>query len=159
MPREIPPAMLRAMLAQQTGEAVLTLCTLSHASLPQPIRLVDDGRDVISRGATFQRFPFTIDLPAESEGQSEPSTLTVSNSDRQIVQLVRSLIGDRLMATFELVLASDTDAVVAGPWEFSMDSAPYTAETVSAKLVYENLLDEPYPAEAYEPGTSPGLYR
>jgi len=146
------------MFAQQTGEVPLTLLTLSHPSLPAPIRVVNDGRDLISRGNTFQRCPFEIDLPSESEGPPGPAKFRIQNSDRQIVQAVRDLSGPALTATIEVVLASSPDQVEMGPVEFTMRAAPYNADVVEADLAFEDILNEPFPADTYTPSTAPGLF-
>jgi len=158
VPRSLSAATRRAIYAQQTGEALLTLLTLNHPSLPAPIRVVNDGRDLVSRGATFQRCPFEIDMPEETDGVPAPVKFRIANAHREIVLAVRKLSGPAMTATMEVVPASAPDQVEMGPIEFTLRGASYTAEFVEADLVFEDILNEPYPADTFTPSTTPGLF-
>lgn len=158
MPRTLSPAAKAALFKQQTGEVFLTLLTLNHPSMSEPIRLVNDGRDLISRGATFQRFPFEITMPEETDGAPGPVRFRCANADRRIVLAIRQLSGELLKATLEVVMASAPDDLVAGPLEFTMASAPYSADVVEADLTFEDILNEAYPADEFNPSSTPGLF-
>ena len=158
MARPLTDTSRRAMFAQQTGEVPLCLLTLSHASMSEPIRVVNDGRDLISRGTTYQSFPFEIDWPSEADGAPGPVKLRIANADRRIVQAIRELSGEALIAKLELVLASEPDDVFAGPVTFKMRSAPYNAEWVEADLTFDDPLDEPCPADEFSPSNAPALF-
>lgn len=57
MPRTLSTAALKAILAQQTGEAFLVFLRLDHPSLTQPIRVVNDGVDHVVDGLTWACLP------------------------------------------------------------------------------------------------------
>lgn len=158
MPRDISANMRAAAYAEQTGEAVITLLTLSSPTWPVPIRVCDAGETVVSRSEEYSHFPFKLERPGE-DGEAPPTaSLTIDNVDRRIVEAVRQLTGD-LTVTVETVLASDPDAVEEGPISVVMRNVEYDASTVRGDLYpEEDLLNEPCPADSYTPGRFPGLF-
>lgn len=148
----------KALFAAQTGECFLVILTLSHPVLPAPIRVVNNGEPIESRGETYQRFPFEIKMPDEDDQAPGRVTLRICNVDRQIVDAVRSLTGELLTVTMEIVLASSPDVVEAGPFEFSLRDARYDELVVEGELAYEDILNEPFPAATFTPNTTPGIF-
>lgn len=145
------------MFAQETGEVFVLLVTIAHADMPAPIRVCNAGATVTSGGQDFVHFPFEIDLPRESEDAPPTVTLRICNVDRQIVEAVRTYAGE-ITVTVNLVLASSPDTVEAGPFEFTMREAHYDALVVEGTLAFQDVLNEPYPADSFTPSRFPGLF-
>ncbi len=84
-------------------------------------------------------------------------SLTIDNIDRSIWA---SLIGfqDPLTVTLSWVLASNPDVVEGGPLVMRLRQAVATLTTIQGTLVFEDLLNEPYPYESFTPSTAPGLF-
>lgn len=157
MSRSLSTTARAAIYAQETGEVFLLLLTIDHDDLDSPIRVVDNTEDVTSRGDTYVAFPFDIALPDESPDSISAVRLTIDNVDRQVVDALRS-ISTPATVTLEVVLASDPDTVEAGPFDLSLRSADYTAEVVTAELVYEDVLNEPFPGGRFIPSDYQALF-
>lgn len=161
MPRTISSLLREAINAPQTGAALLMLLRLSHPRFTDTIRIVRDGKDLVSRGHTYQRFPFECGLPRESDEAPPRLTLRICNVDRSIISQVRDARaggGEPIAVELELVLAATPDTVEAGPLRLSIRRITYDALVISGELRYEDLLDEPYPAAKFSPSRAPGLH-
>jgi hypothetical protein len=158
MARPLQLGTRQAINAAQTLEAFLFLVTLRHGSFDDDIRVCNDGQDLTSRGLPFLRFPFEIVMPPESDEAPPRVTLRICNVDRRIVEAVRSVPDGAITVILELVLSGDPDQVEAGPFEFTLRKATYDALVVEGELRYEDLLSEPYPADKFDPGRTPGIF-
>lgn len=157
MSRDVSLTARAAINAQETAEAFLILLTIDHADLDEPIRVTSDAVDTVSRGETYIRFPFAVTLPDDRDDQMVRAQLTIDNVDRRIVNTLRSISGPPTV-TLEVVLGSDPNTVEAGPFEFTLRNARYNALTVAGDLVFEDILNEPIPGDAFTPGNFPGLF-
>lgn len=157
MSRNVSATARAAINAQSTGEAFLLLLTIDHDSLAAPIRVSSDGVDTVSRGDTYVHFPFEIVLPDDRDDQVVRVSLRIDNVDRQVVTALRTITGGPTVG-LEVVLGSDPDTVEAGPFSFTMRNAVYDVASVTAELVYEDILNEPIPGDAFTPGNFPGLF-
>lgn len=146
------------MFAQETGEVFLLLLVIEHPSLPAPIRVVNNTEDIDSGGVTYQRFPFELALPPENDEAPPTVSLRIANADRQIVQAVRSLAGEAMTVALSVVMASSPDTVEAGPYRFTLRDVTYDAAIVEGTLRFEDILNEPYPADEFTPARFPGLF-
>jgi hypothetical protein len=167
MPRNLSQAMRAAAFAQETGEVLVLLVTLSHPSMTDDIRVASDGQDVVSRGQLYVAYPFEPFCPSDREDSPPRVSLRICNVDRRIVQAVRSIPTDPaaagggngpLRVTLELVLASSPDLVEAGPYTFNLREVQFDALVVEGTLMYEDILNEPYPADVHTPARFPGLF-
>lgn len=132
---------------------------LSHPQLPLPIRVCNAGETVESGGHGYPHFPFEVSLPPEDD-ESPPSVeLRICNVDREIVKAVRSLPSGPMQVELSLVLLSDPDQVEAGPFRFSLRDVRYDAGVVSGQLMFEDVLNEPFPADSFTPSRVPGLFK
>lgn len=147
----------QALLAQETAEAILVLVTIDHADLAAPIRVTSDSVDTTSNGDTYQPFPFSIDLPAESDEAPPTVRLRVDNVGREMVDAVRS-ISSAAEVTVQVVLATTPDTVEAGPYTFTLADVQYDAFVVEGVLTYEPVLSESYPGRTMTPNLLPGLF-
>jgi hypothetical protein len=158
MPRTISASARTALFAQQTGEIFVLLLELDHAELVEPIRVCSDSIDTEHGGRTYQRFPFEIGMPPEDEDAPPIVRLKIANADRAIVAAVRQLAGNAMTVTLTVVLASSPDTIEAGPLEFTLRNVTYDAEFVEGELQFEDVLNEPFPADTFNPNTFPGLF-
>jgi hypothetical protein len=156
--RNLSPAARRAIFASQTGEAVILLLTLDHASFADPIRVCSAGEDITSGGLLYQWFPFELTLPPEDDEKAATVKLRIGNADRRVVEAARSVTGAPISVSFSLILDSSPDVVEAGPFEFSLRDVTYDAVAVEGTLRYEDVLSEPYPAGTMNPSDFPGLF-
>ncbi|MCC6426293.1 MAG: DUF1833 family protein [Phycisphaerales bacterium] len=158
MPRTLPPSITNALLAQETGECLILLVTLEHDDMVDTIRVCSDGKDLYSRGDRYQAFPFDVALPDEIEETVPRVRLRIDAIDQQVIRAVREISGDPIQVKLELIAASDTDTVLAGPFTFSLRNVTWDAFTVEGDLTYRDLLTEPFPAPLMTPSRLPGIF-
>jgi hypothetical protein len=158
MARTLSATAVAALMAQETSEVFLGLLTLSHPDLSPPIRIVNDTVNVTSRGNIYIAFPYRLEMPWERDDELPQVTLEIDNVDRTIVQAVRALSARKdLTALFEVVLASSPDTVELAEL-FTLRGAEYDALVVRGRLQFEDVLNEPFPADSFTPATTPGIF-
>jgi hypothetical protein len=148
---------LQAALAQETGQVFLTCLTISHATLPTPIRLVNDKVDLVRAAGTFIAFPFEIALPEQRDDQLPQVELVIDNVDRSISQAIRNLTSPPTI-TLEVVLASSPNTLESGPHTLTLLDVSYDAQEVRGRLGFEDVLNEPFPKDSFTPKDFPGLF-
>lgn len=147
-----------AMYSQQTDKIFLTLLVIDHAEMDLPLRFVDNNEIVNSNGEDYTPYPFVVDWPPPDDADTLPTVqLTIDNIDRSIIQELREL---ETAPTIDvsLVLADDHDTVELGPLPFVLQSIDYNAQTITAELGFEHVLQEPFPAHTFTPTNFPGLF-
>lgn len=159
MPRPLSSVAKQAIFAQQTGEVFVVLLELEHPNFAGIIRVCSNDLPIASRGNTYVPFPFEIILPDESEDSAPRVTLRIDNVDRRIVSELRSVVST-VPVTIRLfiVLASSPDTLEVGPMEFSLRDVEFTATTVEGTLLYEDVLNESFPADSFSPARFPALF-
>jgi hypothetical protein len=145
------------MMDQETDEVFLCLLTIEHPSLATPFRFVDDFVNHDSRGNTFLGYPFSITLPDDDPDRLPEAKLDIDNTDRQIVEAVRSLVSPPYI-TVEVVLAAQPDQVEISFADMRLNQADWDASVVSGALAYEDVLNEQFPGRSFSPDSHPGLF-
>lgn len=153
----ITSAFRAAAFAQQTDQVFLVLLTINHASLAEPIRVVNNYENVTHDSNTYIGFPFDIELPGDFEEALPSVRLTICNVDRQIVYAIRTLTGPPTIR-IKVVLASAPEDVQAGPYVMTLREADYNSLTVSGTIMPEDVLNEVFPGDSFTPAVAPGLF-
>jgi hypothetical protein len=157
MSRNVSSVFRQAAYAQQTDQIYLVCLEINHASLAQPIRVVNNYSNITSGGNEYIGFPFDIELPQDFEDALPNVNIAICNVDRQIVYAIRSLTGPPTITMF-VVLASSPNTIEAGPYTMTLRSANYDAMAVSGTIVPEIVADEAFPGDYFTPGNFPGLF-
>lgn len=157
MSRTLSATAKRALYAQNTSEAFISLLTLSHPSMATPIRVSGDAVDTTSGSDLFVAYPFEIQLPNDTDDRAPSVTLKIDNVDRTIIYALRGLTGP-LSLLIQIVRASNPDYVEVEYGGMQLRSANYDALTISGELTMEDILTQPYPAGRMTPGVAPGLF-
>lgn len=142
--------------AQQTGEVWLCLMTITHPSLPQPIRVVNNNEDITSRGNLFQNFPFEIELPGEDPDSPPRARLRIDSTDRTIVNAIRTISSPPVI-TLEVILASQPNTVEIAFDGLTLREVTYDVRSVSGELVFESIFTEPITTQM-TPSRFPGMF-
>lgn len=157
--RDVSPAALKGMLAQQTDQVYLELLTLTHPSLVAPIYLVNNTESVTSGGHTFEPWPFQMQLPDDDGAQIPQVTLVADMVDQSVGLAIQALKYPMPGAKYQVVLADTPDTVEAGPYKFDAISVTYDQGILSASLSYEeDFLNEPFPGTQCTPNNNPGQF-
>jgi hypothetical protein len=157
MANQLSPELLAQLYGQESGDPFLTLLTLDHNSLPEPIRLVNDTRNFVSRGNTYLALPFSLALPPDDGESAREINLELDNVSLDLISLVRN-ITDIIDVKIEMVLASIPDEVQYEVEELKIRSITYDASKITATLYLDNFLQTELSSEKYTPLTHPGLF-
>ncbi len=153
----LSPAAVDSAFAAQTERVWVELLTVAHPSLAAPIRVVNDTVGLTSRGLAFTAYPFEVELPVASAEELAEAQLSIDNVDRAIADALGAIDGPATI-TVEVVLADEPDTVTHGPFEMTMRDVDLTAAVATARLSFEDILAEPFPAETFSPARYPGLF-
>ena len=157
MPRAVSSTFKAGLLAGATAEGAIALLTITHASLPAPIRLSSDRVDTTSRGETYQAFPFELVLPDDREEQPPRAEMRFSNVSREITAWLRSL-PTAPEITIELVRLDDPESVEASWSGLRLEEPRFTLTEVALTLSGGDKGTRRFPAGRFNPGNFPGLY-
>jgi hypothetical protein len=143
-------------IAQFSDQAFLVLLTVTHPDLPDPIRVVRNRKQIVSRGNTFLAFPFEVELP--TDGSDAPQAqITVSNVSRRIGKALEALVTPP-NCLIELVLASTPDTVERAWDQFLLTEASWDAFNLTGTISRRTYWDEPWPRKRVTPAGFPGLF-
>ena len=156
--RVVSPSALQAMLARETDKVFLVALKVMHPSMAT-IRVVNNTQVITRTDGVYQPFPFSLNLPAETDDAVPQITVQFDNVDSLITDAIREISGKRPIMEFDVILADTPDVVEAGPFSFSVISATYDVMTVSCTLGFEeDILNQSVPKGNYNPANSPGLF-
>ena len=157
MPRTLTPTQASAILAQDTAEVFLACVTITLGDA-EPMRIVNNTESVMRLAGEFVPYPFAPEFPEDTGSPAGGVALRIDNIDREVTRLVRAYDGIPL-ATLELITASEPDAVIIGPCEFSVLGSEYDEMAITLSLGHEeDFLNQRVPAQTYSPSNSPGLW-
>lgn len=157
MPNSLSPELLAQIFAQESDDPFLTLITLTHDTFAQDIRLVNNSRDIVSRGDTYRAFPVKIRLPVDDGETARNFTMEFDNASLELIEEVRS-VTTQIKVKLEMILASLPDVVQMEQPELSIVSLSYNARSIRANVVLDNFLSTEVTSEKYGPGNFPGLF-
>ena len=159
--RTLSTTAIRAMLAERTGEVALTLLRIFPFGDTDPAnayRLVNNSEDVTSDSLLYTAFGFDLTLPEEN-GESLPSVnLVIDNVGQELASPMLANT-DPLTVELEIVLASEPNTVLAGPWQFTAANTTVSALTIALELRYEDVLNEAFPCVRMTPQNFPSLFQ
>ena len=146
------------MMAQNSAEVFIPLLRIEHPDLDAPQLLAYNSEAVVRTDGTYRPYNFKINLPRQSDEEVPEVTLTVDNTDLEVNDKIRTLVGEPSV-TFMVVLASSPDVEEAGPFAMKLASAQATAETITGTLGQEqDVFSQMVPAQQFMPSNSPGLF-
>ena len=157
MARSLSSTMIAAGNASETAEIPLFICVIEHTDITT-LRFVCNKSNVTSNGEVYTAYPFRVDIPpVDSDNQIPTATLQIDNVDQSIVAAIRGL-STAPTVTVSIILASTPDTVESGPYAFTLKNAHYNAIEVTGALGYEEILNEPFPGDTFNPQNFPGLF-
>lgn len=167
MSRMISLTLREAMNAQDTGEILITLLTISHPDFPDSMRLSSDPTQMlsvdplrygtVSRGDTFLFAPFSQTFPDDNGERAPTMRLLTENVSRDLVAMIRS-VSTRPTALVEVVLASSPDTIEIEYPPMEVVNASYNANVMTVDLSIDGMAEVAYPARTFSPSAFPGLF-
>lgn len=152
----IPAAAISAIQAVNTDEVFLVLMTITFSATDVQ-HIVSNTENIVSRGVTYQAWPFSLTLPNQLETTTSSATLTFDNVDPAIWQALRDVNGIPSVL-IEIVTASDPNTVILRCANLKLRNAQATTKTVTAQIYVDSIWQIGYPAHDYTPGEYPGLF-
>jgi hypothetical protein len=142
-----------------SDDVLLCLATITHATLEQPLRVVLNTEDVISRGNIYRSCPFEFVPPEQTRDGLQPASLRIENIGQDAITLVRSTagVGSPPEATFEFVYASAIDVPERSWPSLVFQNAPYDMASITIRLALPDLEQEPVSKYRFSRATHPGL--
>ncbi len=141
---------------QNESDLPLVLLTISHASLSDDIRVVNNKVNITSAGLEYIGFPFDIQLPDSKEDSQPSAKLTISNVSREIGQAIR-LISTPPSVKITIVRQDTPDIMEAQFVGMRLNNVKYNVLTVSADLEFEDLTREEFPYLKFAPSIFRGI--
>jgi hypothetical protein len=157
MRADLTPQMLEAMHAQETGEVVLPLITLTQAGWAEAIRVVPNTVPITHQGQEFQPLGFSVSLPDEEAEGVPVINWVADNTDRRLVQALRQVTGV-VEAQIVVILADTPDDVQIGPLDVEMRAAEYDAHTIRGTMGVEPILETQFGHLVLNPKNAPALF-
>lgn len=146
--------------AQETGEVLVALITITHSSIiGGPLRLVQDLKDMTSNANVYTAFPFEIRLPDDTDDGPAKVLLTIDNVDRSIMVALRTMPpSSPPTVTVELVLASQPNVVEISIQNMTLRSISGDAVQIEGELRMDEEDLTTFPEGSFTPSQFPGLF-
>jgi hypothetical protein len=139
----------------ETDVAFLHLLTITAQA--DVITLVNNNMPIVSRGVTFEPYPFALALPT-TDGEKQPELmLQIDNVDQSLTKAIRELL-DPPIVLFEMVLSNDLDTVERSIDFLRADFIEYDAMSVQFRLRPDNFMGRKFPSSKYTPSRYPDLH-
>jgi Domain of unknown function (DUF1833) len=140
------------------GQGILTLLTITGGGIAEPVRLVNDTRDLVSNGETFLAVPFEVVMPKEGTKETPRASLRIDNVGREIGQELEALQpGAELIGKIQVVYRLTPDVI---EYEFTAPLSGLRANvfSISASMGPTDLMRRPVVNTRFDPFTAPGLF-
>jgi len=143
--------------ALQTGNAFWFLLSIHHEELDAPYLFVNNTTDVVAFGNLWIAYPFDITL-AVDDGQTLPAVeVRFDNVDRELIDVIRGLTSAPTINLY-LVLSNAPDTMEMSLTDMTLVDVSYDMQSISGRLVSGDLLNAPYPCDAYDPAQFPAIF-
>jgi len=157
MANTLSPELLAQLYAQNSDDPFLTLVTLSHPTFAEDVCLVNNSKNIISRGIEFLAFPMKIRFPMDDGESTRDFTIDFDNASLELIEEIRS-VTDKIAIKIEMILASMPDVVQMVQEDLFIGSVSYNSQRITCKVVMDNFLNVELTSERYGPNNFPGLF-
>lgn len=155
MSNELSDELKAQLFAQESGDPFLTLLTITGEE--ETYRLVNNTRNIVSRGETYLAFPMKVRLPVDDGESAREFQLDFDNASLLLIRALRS-VTDPIPCKIEMILASMPDVVQMSVEDLLIRSIVYSGQQVTAKIVLDNFLAVAMTSERYTPSLYPGMF-
>lgn len=169
MSRVIDADVKKSLEEPESVDALLAFLTVTHPSLPDPIRVVSDVMDYIVGGQTYLGLPFEFGILTDIEGPPQ-TELRMQNVDQRIGLALLGL-NDRAKVTLEIRTSADFNlsqdprteipggSVLYRFADFDLIDVTVTASDISGRVMLRDYSQEPWPGQRCTQSRMPGLFR
>ena len=158
--RQISLDAMKQMFKQEAEDVFLTIITITHPDLEQPLRYVNDMVDLEFEGNTYKALPFRFVLPPDVKDRVPTARIELDNVNRELVSILRSISKP---PTLEVaIVRKQLDGTITkeiGDFKFVMLNIRYNVFTISADLGFNaDFLNESATADYFTPNLFPALF-
>ena len=158
--RQISLEGMKQLFKQEAEDVFLTIITITHPDLEQPLRYVNDTVNLEFEEATYTALPFRFVLPPDIKDKQPTARIELDNINRDLINLIRTV---EQPPTLEVSIvrkpSSGTPVREIGPFTFRMLNIKYNVVTLSADLGFNaDFLNESATADYFTPNIFPGLF-
>ncbi len=157
MANSLSQELLAQLYGQSSDDPFLTLVTLSHASFAEDITLVNNTKDITSRGLTFSAFPMKIRFPVDDGETARTFAIDFDNASLELITQIRT-VTTQIGVKIEMILASMPDVVQIEQSDLFIASLTYTKSKITASIVMDSFLNVAMTSEQYNPTNFSGLF-
>lgn len=149
---------IKALIDQHTDQVLLWLLTITHEASGETHRLVANVEDIVSRGNTYQAFPFEFVLPADDGEQLPEIPVVIHHVSEELIALLRQH-ADGVVILAEIVLASAPDQPEYTIEDLVIKTVTYGDSQITLTAKVEDLITQRFPADDYLPRAFPGMFK
>lgn len=157
MSNTLSPQLLDQIFAQNSDDPFLSLVTLTHDTFASPIRLVNNTKNITSRGNVYQAFPMKVRLPVDDGESARDFTIEFDNASLELIEEIRT-VTSQIGIKLEMILASLPNVVQMEQADLKIVSLNYTATKITARVVLDSFLNVELTSEKYNPSNFPGIF-
>ena len=143
--------------ANHSDDALFFLMTIESPELDEPLYVVNNNEAVVSRGVTYEAFPFEVVLPGDDGGAPKDLELKTYNLSDEFMDLIRQTTEPPLVK-LELVSSADMDFVEKTIDFMALGAADYDALTITFTLISNQFSSRNTLKNAYGQNEFPGLF-
>lgn len=155
MANELSSELKRQIFKQESEDPFLTLLTLE--GVDQTYYLVNNTKDIVSRGNTYSAFPMRVRLPTDDGESAREFQIDFDNASLLLIRSLRT-VTEPIPCKIEFILASLPDVVQMSVEDLLIRSISYNKSQVTARIVLDNFLTVAIPSERYTPSLFPGMF-
>lgn len=164
MPRTFDPVFTQALLARETSAMVLTLLDITHPEMDEDIRIVNNIEGVWSLGHWYTPVGFDCILPEERDGTPRAAKISIDNTTQWFTPILRQM-QSAFDCTIKIALGDPSKLPMQVFNNIEIEYMPmqliavqWDDTTAVFTLSYENLANEQWPPQSFNPFDFPGLF-
>lgn len=137
---------------------LLVMLEITHPQFSAPFRLVNDTQGWASQGVQYVGYPFELQLPNDSQGETPQAQLTIDNLGGEMLAELEALTpGQTMTATIILADRSTPDVHEFAITE-PINSVSVDVATITATVGMDYLMRRSAILLRHDPATSPGVF-
>ena len=154
----------RMVRAVSPKDVVLTALDVTHPSISSTIRIINDTQQHVIGGEIYYPLRFEPVLADSTDGKAPSARIRLDNVGRQLTQWIEAAGGGfgAQVRVFQITAAPgvvpEDDPHIEWSITMEADSIDYDAESVSVRLGFAGLLDQPAVQIRHDPVVSPGAF-
>jgi Domain of unknown function (DUF1833) len=148
----------RALFAVAAAELPLYLIEINHEALVDPVRIVQDNRELIHQGNTYLPLEFRLQPPDDMSKGLPRAKISIDNVARDLVSLLEITNGARGSTCSIRQVLRSTPNTVESVTTLSLFDIEIDLREVTGSLSYKDFVNLQGVVKRYDPQTAPGLF-